>query len=81
MWNPLIASIKLTGEGVGQLRTIELIDGKQIIDRLEFMDNSQRLFSLHESQRNSGRGLYGNAGRETQGERQFGRVARAVSGR
>ena len=43
MWNPLIASIKLTGEGVGQLRTIELIDGKQIIDRLEFMDNSQRL--------------------------------------
>jgi Polyketide cyclase / dehydrase and lipid transport/Domain of unknown function (DUF4331) len=43
MWNPLITSIKLTGEGVGQLRTIELIDGKQIIDRLEFMDNSQRL--------------------------------------
>jgi hypothetical protein len=43
MWNPLIASIELTGEGVGQLRTIELIDGKQIIDRLEFMDNSQRL--------------------------------------
>jgi hypothetical protein len=44
MWHPLIASIKLTGEGVSQLRTIELIDGKQIIERLEFMDNSQRLY-------------------------------------
>jgi hypothetical protein len=44
MWHPLIASIKVTGEGVGQLRRIELIDGKQIIERLEFMDNSQRLY-------------------------------------
>ena len=44
MWHPLIASIKLTGEGVSQLRTIELIDGKQIIERLETMDNSQRLY-------------------------------------
>ena len=30
--------------GVGQLRTIETIDGKQIIERLETMDNSQRLY-------------------------------------
>lgn len=44
MWHPLIASIKLTGTGVSQLRTIELIDGKQIIERLEAMDNSQRLY-------------------------------------
>ena len=44
MWNPLIAKIQLTGEGVGQLRTIETIDGKQIIERLEAMDNSQRLY-------------------------------------
>ena len=44
MWHPLIARIKLTGEGVGQLRTIETIDGKQIIERLEAMDNSQRLY-------------------------------------
>lgn len=44
MWHPLIASIKLTGAGVSQLRTIELIDGKQIIERLELMDNSKRLY-------------------------------------
>ena len=45
MWHPLIASVKLTGEGVGQLRTIETIDGKQIIERLQAMDNSQRLYT------------------------------------
>ena len=44
MWHPLIASIKLTGEGIGQLRLIETIDGKQIIERLEAIDNSQRLY-------------------------------------
>jgi Polyketide cyclase / dehydrase and lipid transport/Domain of unknown function (DUF4331) len=44
MWHPLIASIKLTGDGVGQLRTIKTVDGKQIIERLEAMDNSQRLY-------------------------------------
>jgi hypothetical protein len=44
MWHPLIASIKLIGEGVGQLRTIETIDGKRIIERLEAADHSQRLY-------------------------------------
>ncbi len=44
MWHPLFASIKLTGAGVSQLRTIELIDGKQIVERLESMDNSKRLY-------------------------------------
>jgi Polyketide cyclase / dehydrase and lipid transport/Domain of unknown function (DUF4331) len=44
MWHPLAASIKLTGEGVGQLRTIETIDGKQIIERLEAANHSQRLY-------------------------------------
>jgi hypothetical protein len=43
-WHPLIASVRLTGQGVGQLRTIELVDGKQIIERLEVMDNSARLY-------------------------------------
>lgn len=43
-WHPLAASTKLTGEGVGQLRTIETIDGKQIIERLEAVDHSQRLY-------------------------------------
>jgi hypothetical protein len=44
MWHPLIASVQLSGEGVGQLRTLETIDGKQIIERLEAMDNSKRLY-------------------------------------
>ncbi len=44
MWHPLIAKVQLTGEGVGQLRTVETIDGKQIIERLEFVDDAQRLY-------------------------------------
>ena len=44
MWHPLIARVQLTGEGVGQLRTIETIDGKEIIERLEAIDNAQRLY-------------------------------------
>ena len=44
LWHPLIASIELTGEGVGQLRRLETIDGKQIIERLKTMDNSQKFY-------------------------------------
>jgi len=44
MWHPLIAKIRITGTGIGQLRTIETIDGKQIIERLDGIDNSQRLY-------------------------------------
>ncbi|MBV9978133.1 MAG: SRPBCC family protein, partial [Hyphomicrobiales bacterium] len=43
-WHPLIAKIQVTGTGVGQLRTIETIDGKQIIERLEAIDNPQRFY-------------------------------------
>jgi hypothetical protein len=43
-WHPLIANVKLTGTGIGQLRTIETIDGKQIIEQLEAIDNAQRLY-------------------------------------
>jgi hypothetical protein len=43
-WHPLIASIRATGTGVGQLRTIETIDGKFIIERLDAIDNSQRFY-------------------------------------
>jgi Polyketide cyclase / dehydrase and lipid transport len=42
MWHPLFAKIQVTGAGIGQLRTIETIDGKQIIERLEAIDDSQR---------------------------------------
>ena len=44
MWHPLIAKIQLTGTGIGQLRTIETIDGKQIIERLDAVDNSEKLY-------------------------------------
>jgi hypothetical protein len=43
-WHPLIANIKLTGTGIGQLRTIETIDGKQFIERLEAIDDSARFY-------------------------------------
>lgn len=43
-WHPLIASIRVTGTGVGQLRTIETIDGKQIVERLDAVDNSKRFY-------------------------------------
>jgi hypothetical protein len=43
-WHPLIAKIDLTGTGIGQLRTIETIDGKTIIERLEVMDQAQRFY-------------------------------------
>jgi hypothetical protein len=43
-WHPLIANIKLMGTGVGELRIIQTIDGKQIIERLDAVDNSARLY-------------------------------------
>lgn len=43
-WHPLIAKVRLTGTGVGQLRTIETIDGKQIVERLDAMDNTGRSY-------------------------------------
>jgi hypothetical protein len=43
-WHPLIARIELIGTGIGQLRRIETIDGKQIIERLEAADDSQRSY-------------------------------------
>jgi hypothetical protein len=43
-WQPLIANIKTVGTGVGQIRTIETIDGKRIIERLEAIDNSQKSY-------------------------------------
>jgi hypothetical protein len=39
-WNPLVASIKTVGSGVGQLREIETVDGKTIIERLDAIDQS-----------------------------------------
>jgi hypothetical protein len=43
-WHPLIADIKLIGDGIGQLRVIQTTDGKQIIERLDAIDKSARLY-------------------------------------
>ena len=43
-WHPLIAAIRVTGTGPGQLRTIETVDGKQIIERLDAVDNPGRFY-------------------------------------
>lgn len=39
-WNPLVVSIKTIGSGVGQLREIETVDGKTIVERLDSIDKS-----------------------------------------
>jgi hypothetical protein len=44
MWHPLIAKISVVATGIGQLRTIEMIDGKQIIERLDAIDDAQRSY-------------------------------------
>jgi hypothetical protein len=43
-WHPLIASVSLTGTGIGQLRTIRTRDGKEIVERLEAIDNAKRFY-------------------------------------
>src|SRR5262245_17286658 len=43
-WHPLVARVDLTGTGIGQLRTIVTIDGKQIVERLEASDNTKRFY-------------------------------------
>jgi Polyketide cyclase / dehydrase and lipid transport/Domain of unknown function (DUF4331) len=44
MWHPLIAEIRLTGAGVGELRTVETVDGKTIIERLDAIDNARHQY-------------------------------------
>ena len=43
-WHPLIAKIKLIGAGIGELRVVETVDGKQIIERLEAIDDSNKSY-------------------------------------
>jgi hypothetical protein len=42
-WHPLNARITVTGAGIGQLRTIETLDGQRIVERLDAIDNAQRV--------------------------------------
>jgi hypothetical protein len=41
-WHPLNARVSLTGAGIGQLRTILTLDGQQIVERLEAVDEAKR---------------------------------------
>lgn len=43
-WHPLVAKIRLTGAGVGQLRTLETIDGKRMIERLDATSDGDRQY-------------------------------------
>ena len=69
MWHPLIAKIQLTGTGIGQLRTIETIDGKQIIERLDAIDNSQRLYRYSMISGIPAADYTGTLGRQAEGDR------------
>jgi hypothetical protein len=43
-WHPLTARVGVTGTGIGQLRTIYTVDGREIVERLEAIDNVRRCF-------------------------------------
>jgi hypothetical protein len=40
-WHPLIANLQTIGTGIGQLRRIETIDGKTIVERLDGIDEAR----------------------------------------
>ena len=43
-WHPLSAKVSVTGTGIGQLRTIQTLDGQEIVERLEAIDDAKRFF-------------------------------------
>jgi hypothetical protein len=43
-WHPAVAQVCLIGEGVGQLRKLETRDGREIVERLEAIDNAKRVY-------------------------------------
>jgi hypothetical protein len=43
-WHPLVARVRLTGAGRGQLRRIETRDGREIVERLEEIDSVRRFY-------------------------------------
>lgn len=45
IWNPLVASVSLVGEGLGQLRKTETIDGKVLWERLDALSSSDHVIS------------------------------------
>lgn len=43
-WHPLVASVHLIGDGLGQLRRIETRDGGEVVERLTEADNPKRIY-------------------------------------
>jgi len=43
-WHPAVARVRLIGEGVGQLRNLETRDGREIVERLEEVDDTKRSY-------------------------------------
>src|SRR5262245_39526106 len=43
-WHPFVVRVSVTGTGAGQLRKIETFDGKEIVERLEAIDNANRFY-------------------------------------
>jgi hypothetical protein len=43
-WHPAVARARLIGEGSGQLRRLETRDGREIIERLEEVDDAKRSY-------------------------------------
>jgi hypothetical protein len=44
LWHPAVARVSLTGSGVGQLRRLETIDGREIVERLDAIDDANRFY-------------------------------------
>jgi hypothetical protein len=43
-WHPHVAKVVLVGVGTGQLRRMETADGREIVERLEEVDNTKRMY-------------------------------------
>ena len=43
-WHPLVAKVTMTGTGIGQLRTLGTLDGGQVVERLEAIDDTKRCY-------------------------------------
>ena len=43
-WNPLIARVRVAGNGQGQLRTLETVDGHELVERLEEVNVEARSY-------------------------------------
>ena len=77
-WHPLIADIKLIGAGIGELRVVETVDGKQIIERLEALDDFEQVLPILEHRRHSRVKLHGDTRSQAEWRWKFCRMARGI---